>query len=267
MRFNVEGFRAAVKGHASPGGKLIVLLNFPNNPIGYMPTTPEAMGLRDALREAADAGANIVAVMDDAYFGLGYDDEAMKESLFAQLAGLHPRLLAIRLDGATKELFVWGFRVGFITYSVGGLQHASPLLAALEKKTAGAIRGALSNAPRLSQEVVLRALQSPDFPRQRREKYEILKARAEALRALVGEKRFADVWQPYPFNSGYFMCVRLREPSAEAVRVRLLNAYGIGVIATDERDLRIAFSCVELKDIPELVNAMRQAVLDVRRGL
>jgi hypothetical protein len=31
--------------------------------------------------------------------------------------GPHPGMLAVKLDGATKETFyVWGLRVGFITY-------------------------------------------------------------------------------------------------------------------------------------------------------
>ena len=265
-RLNVAGFREAVFRHAPPGGKLVVILNFPNNPTGYTPTVAEGEGLRDALHAAAEHGANIVAVFDDAYYGLTYDDAAMKESLFALLAGLHPRLMAIRLDGATKELFVWGLRVGFITYSVGGMQHASPLLGALEKKTAGAIRGALSNAARLSQEIVLRALRSPDYPAQKRAKYEVLRARAAKVREVLAHRKFADVWESYPFNSGYFMCVQLKDVPAEAVRLRLLDGYGVGVIATDERDLRIAFSCVEMEDIPFLFETMRQAVLDVRRG-
>jgi len=39
--------------------------------------------------------------------------------LFGKLANAHPNLLAIKLDGATKELFVWGLRCGFITYGPG----------------------------------------------------------------------------------------------------------------------------------------------------
>ena len=66
----------------------------------------------------AEAGCNVVAIADDAYFGLFYED-SLKESLFGKLANLHPRILAIKLDGATKEEFVWGFRTGFITFADG----------------------------------------------------------------------------------------------------------------------------------------------------
>ena len=58
----------------------------------------------------------MVAITDDAYFGLFYDDRAMKESIFTKLLDRHSNLMAVKLDGATKENYVWGLRVGFITY-------------------------------------------------------------------------------------------------------------------------------------------------------
>ncbi len=50
----------------------------------------------------AEKGNNVVALIDDAYFGLFYDDQCMKESMFALLAVSHPRIMAIKLGGATK---------------------------------------------------------------------------------------------------------------------------------------------------------------------
>ena len=48
----------------------------------------------------------------------------MTESLFGLLANLHPNLLAVKLDGATKELFVWGLRCGFVTFGPGRADSA-----------------------------------------------------------------------------------------------------------------------------------------------
>ena len=265
MRLNVDAFRAALRQGAPSGGKILTILNFPNNPIGYSPTPGEAEALRDAIVATAECGVNVVAVLDDAYFGLCYDDQALRESGFAQLAGCHPRVMAIRLDGATKEMFVWGFRVGFLTFSVGGVESGSPLFEALERKTAGAIRGAISNGPSLSQHLVLRALRSPEFAAQRQQKYELLKARADRIREVLTDPSFRAVWDPYPYNSGYFMCVRLKNAAAETVRVRLLDRYGIGVIAIGDRDIRIAYSCVEVEAIAGLLSAMREAVLEVQQ--
>ena len=73
------------------------------------------------LREAADDGRNLVVVTDDAYFGLFYGDDLLKESLFARLAGCHERILAVKVDGPTKEEFVWGFRTGHADLQRPGL--------------------------------------------------------------------------------------------------------------------------------------------------
>ncbi len=265
MRLNVEAFRAGLQQAAASGGKILTILNFPNNPIGYTPTATEAEELRDAIVATADAGTNVVTILDDAYFGLCYDDAAMKESAFGLFAGRHPRVMTIRLDGATKELFAWGLRVGFLTFSVGGVESGSPLFDALERKAAGAVRGAISNGPCLSQHLVLQAMRSPEFAAQRQQKYELLKARADKIGEVLADPSFDAVWETYPYNSGYFMCVRLKGAEAEAVRVRLLDKYGIGVIAIGDRDIRIAYSCVEVDDIPGLLGAMREAVLEIQQ--
>ena len=53
------------------------------------------------------------------------------ESLFGKFANLHPRILWIKLDGATKEEFVWGFRTGFITFADGNSFENSKVMAVL----------------------------------------------------------------------------------------------------------------------------------------
>lgn len=106
-----------------------MILNFPNNPTGYTPGLKEGDEIVAAVKEAAEAGINVVVVTDDAYFGLFFED-SLKESLFGKLADLHPRVLAVKVDGATKEEFVWGFRVGFITYA----SESKDVLNALEQK-------------------------------------------------------------------------------------------------------------------------------------
>ena len=112
-RFNDEGLKQAILA-AAPRGKAIVVLNFPNNPTGYTPGAEEGRAIVAAVREGAEAGINLVVVTDDAYFGLFFED-SLHESVFGQLCGLHPRILPIKIDGATKEEYAWGFRVGFVT--------------------------------------------------------------------------------------------------------------------------------------------------------
>ena len=89
-----------------------MILNYPNNPTGYTPTHKEVTTIVDAIKALADKGTKVIAVVDDAYYGLFYED-VYTQSLFTALTNLNSNaILPVRLDGATKEFFAWGFRVG-----------------------------------------------------------------------------------------------------------------------------------------------------------
>lgn len=256
-RFNDEGLREAILAQKEKG-KAIVVLNFPNNPTGYTPDKEEGTRIVAAIKAGAEAGISVVAVTDDAYYGLFFED-SLHESLFGQLASIHPRVLAVKVDGATKEEYVWGFRVGFITYS----DTSDALLAALEQKTMGIIRATISSGPHPSQTFVLRALNSPEFAAQKEEKFRIMKGRANKVKEVLNSGAYDDAWDYYPFNSGYFMCLKLKTVDADKLRVHLLNKYGVGTIALGKTDLRIAFSCIEEANIEELFSLIYQGVKDL----
>lgn len=262
--FDQAAFETALGDLCAKRDKVVLLLNFPNNPAGYTPTEAEGRHLADAIIKAAEGGTNLVVICDDAYFGLTYTDDTMAESLFGLIAGAHERVLAVKADAATKEFYVWGFRTGFLTFGPAGVEAGSPLLEALEKKTAGAIRGCVSNCTRLSQEIILRALKSPDLAEERAAKYELMKARALEVKEALADAKYADAWEPYPFNSGYFMCIRLKDVDAETLRTHVLQEYGVGVIAIGDTDIRIAFSCLEVDQVAELFDLLHQAVQDLR---
>lgn len=261
--FHIKAFRTSVESQAREKGKVIVILNFPNNPTGYTPRKGEAEDIVGVLKTTAQKGANVIAICDDAYFGLFYEEGMLKESIFSRLAGVEPRLLSIKLDGFTKEDFVWGLRVGFVTYGAHLHGDSRPLYDALERKTAGAVRGSISNASRLGQQILLKAMNSNSYLSEKKEKFEILKARATEVKRVLGAAKYQDAWEVYPFNSGYFMCLRLKTVQAEALRIHLLDNYGIGVISLGEWDLRVAFSCIEKEDIQELFDTLLQGIKDL----
>jgi aspartate/methionine/tyrosine aminotransferase len=258
---DLAGFRRVIEENAARG-KLVVLFNFPNNPTGYSITEAEADALRDVLVEVAEGGCDVIAVCDDAYFGLFFADEVMKESLFTRLAAVHPRILAIKLDGASKEDFAWGLRVAFMTYAIAGGAGAYE---ALEKKTGGCIRGTISNSPNVSQQLLLQAMKDPEYRAQKAEKLAVLQRRAVKVREVLADPKFAPAWKPYPFNSGYFMCLRMNGLDAEAYRVRLLEKYGVGVISTSDTDIRVAHSCVDEADIEDLFDVMLACALEMQK--
>jgi aspartate/methionine/tyrosine aminotransferase len=265
--FNVAGLARALAEEGARCEKVLVLLNFPNNPTGYVPTPAEGQAIERALVEAARRGTRVVAILDDAYFGLFYHlgAESMTESLFGHLAGRHPNLFAVKLDGATKELFAWGLRCGFISFGPGRAETADEVIEVLDAKVRGAIRSGISNVSQLSQTLVENALASSSVAEERKAKREILRARAERVFAVATAPRFRESWQVYPFNSGYFMCLAVVGVDAERVRVHLLDRYGIGVIATSPTDLRVAFSCLELEEIEPLFETLHRAIQELLR--
>ncbi len=107
--YNVDALLGGVRQAGQRRGKAIIILNFPNNPTGYSLTLEEADRITAGLLEIAREGTDILAITDDAYFGLQYEDNLLRESMFARLAGLHPNILAVKADGPTKEDYVWGF--------------------------------------------------------------------------------------------------------------------------------------------------------------
>jgi aspartate/methionine/tyrosine aminotransferase len=109
----------------------------------------------------------------------------MTESLFSKLANCHENLLAIKVDGITKEEYAWGLRVGFITY---GIKNGSKeLYRALEDKTAGAIRGNISNSSHPAQSLFLNALKSPEHEKEKEKEKPVIKD------TLLKEKAFNEV--------------------------------------------------------------------------
>ncbi len=259
--YDVAAFSRTLR--AGEPGKKIVLLNFPNNPTGYTVTEKEAVALAAAVREAAEEGNRIVVLLDDAYFGLVYEEGIARESLFPLLVDLHPNVLGVKLDGPTKEDYVWGFRVGFMTFGFRGAEDAE--LKALEHKAAGVVRGNISNVPNLSQSLLLKAYTAPEYEAQKKQKYGILAGRAREIRAVLKKHpEYAQSYEVMPFNSGYFMCVKPIGVSPEDVRRELLANFNTGVIVLAGL-IRLAFSSVPTGRIENLFDNLHRAVQNLRR--
>ncbi|MGI6099710.1 MAG: aminotransferase class I/II-fold pyridoxal phosphate-dependent enzyme [Lentisphaerae bacterium] len=255
QHFNVRGLERLVM---AAGDKKVVLLNFPNNPTGYTATDEEALEIRDVLLRAAEAGKRLVVILDDAYFGLVYEKGVFRESLFTLLASLHPNLLAVKLDGPTKEDYVWGLRVGFVTY---GIKGGTPVhYKALEAKSAGIVRATISSGSNLSQQLLAHAFTCPGYAEQKAAKFATLEARYRRIRNILREHpEYRESFTPMPFNSGYFMCVKPVGVEAETVRQRLLAEYQTGTIVLGGL-LRLAFSCVPLTSLDTLFANLHDAI-------
>lgn len=241
--------------------KIIVLLNFPNNPSGYTPLNHEVDIIVSKLGKLANSGKKVVVIIDDAYYGLVYGENVFPESIFVKLAVLHENLLAVKLDGATKEDYVWGFRVGFMTYGIKG--GTPELYDALEAKTGGAIRGNISNISHLSQSLLQNVYLTDTYEATKKKKYAILKSRYDIMVDCFKNPAYAKYFEPLPFNSGYFMCVAIKPGlEAEKLRQHLLDKYSTGVIVFGNV-IRLAFSATPKDKIPLLIENLFKACQDL----
>ncbi|MCK6506516.1 aminotransferase class I/II-fold pyridoxal phosphate-dependent enzyme [Myxococcota bacterium] len=238
---DVPALRRAIGALDRPA---ILVMNFPSNPLGYSPTRDEVPELVAAV---ADSPQPLTVICDDAYQGMWWEDEVYAHSLFHALAGLDPaRVLAVKVDGATKELFYFGGRVAFLTFGAAG-----PAAQALEEKGRAIARATVSVVSSTSQAVMAQALADPTLPAQQATVRGHLLRRFQALKRALADAGL----QTLPFNSGMFAVVRVaRDP--EEIRQALLRE-GVGVVALPEIGaLRLSYGSVATEDIPRLVQAI-----------
>lgn len=259
--FDTESFGKKLNGAR---GKKIILLTFPNNPAGYTPAISEAREIIEIIRRQAEQGDNIAVLCDDAYAGLVYEGGLCTESIFAKLADLHENVLAVKMDGATKEDYAWGLRVGFATYASKGISEAA--CRALEAKTAAVIRATVSNAPHLSQSLLLAGFNSPSYEKEKKEAHELLKSRFKKIKTILSAEKYAEFFSPLPCNSGYFLCLELKPGlNAENIRQKLLRDCNTGVIAMKNL-LRVAFSSVPEQELGQLFENIYQVCWQIKNN-
>ena len=253
-KINLTAFEETLRDQI-PRGKCLVLLNFPNNPTGYAPSKTEGAEIVRIIADAADSGMKIGVITDDAYFGLFYEDNIFKQSLFASLADLHPNILAIKSDGATKEDYSWGFRLGFITFGGQGLteEHYNALI----QKTMGCIRSSVSNCSRVGQSLLIGGLNSGSYQQEKQKAFELIKAKYSRVRRILADTNLPRNLQVLPFNSGYFMCFEMKNGlDAEKLRRSLLQEKGIGTVSIGDKYLRVAYSMLDVDDLDELYESI-----------
>lgn len=251
-RFNVDGLAAALERVRK---KAIIVLNFPGNPTGYMPTPEEARQIVDVLTSWRGPG---VVVLDDAYQGWVYEDDLQPRSLFWELVERADpeRLLPIKVDGATKELLFFSSRVGFLTTPATGDAEAAML-----SKIKFVIRGTVGCASGPAMALVSRTLADPDLDTVFEARRQTLAGRYRALKAALADLS-TDALVPYPFNSAFFALLQVRPGlDAETLRRRLVDEQSVGTIAFPEQNaLRIAYCSIDEGTLPELVARLARVV-------
>ncbi len=240
--FDIESFKAAMQNEAKKG-IIKVILNFPQNPSGYSPTSDEVQKICEVIKTIAEQGTKIMVWSDDAYFGLNYENNIEPQSLFTFLADIHENVIAVKIDGPTKEDYVWGFRAGFLTFAAKGLTQEQ--YDALIQKLMGTIRSSVSCVATPSQSIMKKVLSNPNVKAEKEAFYKVLEERYQTVRTFLQTKENHPVLEPLPFNSGYFMSLHCKNISAESLRQKLLSEHGMGIIAINDCTIRIAFSSID----------------------
>jgi aspartate/methionine/tyrosine aminotransferase len=262
-RYNPRAIAEALAG-LPPGEPAVGILNIPSNPGGYTPNGEERRATVESL--LVEAGSRpLVVICDDAYAGLVFEPEIPRESLFWELAGAHPNLSAVKVDGATKEFSFFGGRVGFLTFA---LEPDSDAMRALEGKLAPLVRASIGAPVAASQVVLLQALRDEGIARDVEAVRLLLEGRYRALKGALAEVD-PGLLTVLPFNSGCFALVEVPPAlgiDAEAVRRHLLARHDTGLISIAPRYLRIAHCSVDAAAIPELVRRLEKGVAELAKG-
>jgi aspartate/methionine/tyrosine aminotransferase len=244
-----------------PGEPAVGILNLPSNPGGYSPDREERRATVESLVAEADRRP-LVVVCDDAYAGLVFEPEIPRESLFWELAGAHPNLAAVKVDGATKEFSFFGGRVGFLTFA---LDPESDAARALESKLGLLVRSTVGAPVAASQVVLLQALRGDGVAGDIEAVRLLLEGRYRALKGALAAVDPA-LLTVLPFNSGCFALVEI--PAAlgidsEAARRHLLARHDTGLISLAPCYLRIAHCSVDAEALPELARRLEKGISEL----
>ncbi|MFN2432340.1 MAG: aminotransferase class I/II-fold pyridoxal phosphate-dependent enzyme [Gemmatimonadota bacterium] len=265
-RLDLEDLERRLRECAAGADKVVAILNFPNNPTGYMPSATEVEELAARVRRLLDeAGKPFVLLFDDAYEGFVYDD-AYPVSPFYAFVGLHPLCHPIKCDGVTKELLFWGGRLGALTL---GVRDGSPeaaqahLEAEWENKCSAVVRAIVSSVPTPTQALAANLLRDGlDGALAERERMiRLLRARCLRLRQLLDAPAAREAFRADPFNGGLFAFLNLRRGSAQRVALRALREHGVGVVPMESPELginalRVTFGSVPIGQLDRLVDGL-----------
>ncbi|MHA1233477.1 MAG: aminotransferase class I/II-fold pyridoxal phosphate-dependent enzyme [Promethearchaeota archaeon] len=275
--FNINGMKNAIYEISKVQDKIILILGFPNNPTGYIPNQEELENILKALQEAQKTISKpIIILVDDAYEPYVYSKEVINRSIFYALHELEEDIIPIKLDGITKELLLYGGRIGFVTVGlkphwVINSQELSTLKIEIENKLSGLLRTTISNANHFYQSLILKLFDDigMDGVIKKREKViHLLKERYEKINAEFSKIKNENI--SVDSNAGgFFIFVNLNPEIIKAndFADHLLKEYKVGVIPIEKQHdningIRIAYCSIDLRKIPEFVSRIDQALND-----
>ena len=276
-KLNLNGLREVLETTASNQGKILLLLNFPNNPTGYVPTNEEKDSMIEVLIEThIKFNVPIIVLVDDAYEPYIFDKNRVKHSIFYELQKLNEDIIPVKLDGVTKELLLYGARIGFISIGlkprwIESKEDLQTLKSEIDNKLSGLIRSTISNSNHFYQAIVQRLLNKPGIDQillERKRVQDLLQIRYEVI-----NEQIVSITRPGisidPNGGGFFIFINIdpKIVKANILADHLLKKYKVGIIPIENPEeningIRIAYCSINVDQIPELVRRINSAFQD-----
>ncbi|MBN1801946.1 MAG: aminotransferase class I/II-fold pyridoxal phosphate-dependent enzyme [Candidatus Lokiarchaeota archaeon] len=277
QEINLQGMKDVILDVAKYQEKIIIILNFPNNPTGYTPKRAEIEKIVNTLKESQkQIKKPIIVLVDDAYEPYVYNEGEISRSLFYDLIEVQEDVIPIKLDGITKELLIYGGRVGFATFGlkpawVNNDEELEVLKEELNNKLEGITRSTISNTNHFYQALTVQIFQDKgmdDIVKERDKVRRLLKSRYKKINEELSSLELPDI-SIDPNSGGFFLFINLNPNKIKASEFadHLLKKYKIGVIPIEKLNdningIRIAYASIDLEKISEFVTRIRQALKD-----
>lgn len=276
-KINIDGLRNAIKEVSKTQNKIVLILNFPNNPTGYVPTTEEVKIIVNTLNNAQQQeGKPIIVLIDDAYEPYVFKEDVLKKSIFYDILELKSDVIPVKIDGVSKELLLYGARIGFITIGlkqswISNDEELNLLKKEINNKLEGIIRSTISNSNHFYQSLIQKIFESKGMDEiiaTRWKVKELLENRYvkinQELRKIKDERISID-----PNSGGFFIFLNLNKDFVKATDFadHLLKNYKVGVIPIEKEEegvngIRIAYCSIDIQNIPEIINRIQLALKD-----
>lgn len=272
--FNIDGITGSlVRSLSGEAKKVGVIINFPHNPTGFVPSREEVDRLAEGIDTVAERFPKkmMVVYLDKAYYDLIHSKDT-KPIMGALLK--RPNVLVVSLDAITKGGSAYGMRVG--TLMMGHVNMTKRASELFQRRGRVLLRRTISNIPRAGQELVIEAGATwrnlrgyMEENKQVRgilsERYRVLMNAIEKTRSKL-PKEIRDDVVPVHANpgGGFFTLLSTGRFNAGRIAERLSNPTArvpVSLVPGENRkSIRIAYSGVDKEDIPRLVNALYLAV-------
>jgi len=276
-KINLQGLKDAILEVSKVQEKIVIIINFPNNPTGYTPTFDEAKELIDLIREMyISLKKPIIVMVDDAYESYVYNNDNINVSMFYDLHQLDEDIIPIKLDGITKELLMYGGRIGFVTIGLKpnwtkNDDESEILKKEIENKLEGMNRSTVSNCNHFYQAITQKMFIENGMNQiitDRDKVKNLLKERYEEINSELEKIDNPNITID-PNSGGFFLFVNLNRDKIKATEFadHLLKKYKVGVIPLEKvndniNGIRIAYCSIDKLQIPELISRISSALKD-----